>query len=174
MIPILPVNFSIPVDPFNKDVPEYSKAIFANRISALFMNLQNILIVLGFGFSIITYIKNPSMFNLLILIAYLVFMIINVAIYLQGRHKYGVVTDPSFSPIKGVAIGLRELEFEKIQSQRITDENGKYRFIVPGGKYRVEVLNPNYEIVQDTNLTIESDAKGVMVKNKDIRVNNKA
>lgn len=170
----LPINFSIPVDPYEQSMPEYSKAVFMSRISTVFSNLQNILVVLGLGFSIVTYAKNPSMFNLLLLIAYFVFVVINIVIYLQGRHKYGVVRDMSFLPKPGVALGLRELEFEKVLSQRVTDSNGKYRFIVPNGKYRVEVLNPSLEVIPDSDLTVEKKSKGVIVVNRDIRVRNRS
>jgi hypothetical protein len=46
-----------------------------------------------------------------------------------------------------VSVGLRDVEFDKIVGKRITDGEGRYRFVVDKGEYQLEILETNYEVL---------------------------
>lgn len=68
---------------------------------------------------------------------------------------------------------MRELEFDTIYSKRVSDQNGKYRFILPGGKYRLEILNSNYELVETDNDTFEIKDGSLYIVKENIVVRRK-
>jgi hypothetical protein len=74
------------------------------------------------------------------------------------------------SIVEGLEIGLRELEFDTIYSKRVSSDEGKYRFIVPGGKYRLEILNSNYELVGIENDSFEIKDGTLFIIKEDITV----
>jgi len=168
--PSSPINYSIPLDPFEKGSTEYSKAAVLNRLSTLFGNLQNILLILGFVFAIVSYINNNSHLNLAILGIYILIAVITFVKYLKNKKKYGLVIDANNHKKSSITIILKELEFDKIHSQRITDEKGRYRFIVPGGKYRIELANSSYDIMNKRNTDIDSTSEKITVINKNLLI----
>jgi hypothetical protein len=58
-----------------------------------------------------------------------------------------VVTGPDGNPVKGVQLDLIDPRFEKLVQRRVTDEDGKYQFIVPEGKYVIRVGSVEYNLV---------------------------
>ncbi|KUK77819.1 MAG: transmembrane(s)protein, partial [candidate division WS6 bacterium 34_10] len=65
----------------------------------------------------------------------------------KKKPQYGVVRDKDGNPVKGVSVGLRDVEFDRIVGKRITDGEGKYRFVVNKGEYQLEILEANYEVL---------------------------
>ncbi len=171
--PNTPITFSIPVDPIDKSFVEYASVVFRNRIHNLFNALQNILLIGGFIFVLITYINLHRPIDLIILILYSLLILLNLYIYIKGRRKYGVVKDIYNDIVQGVNVGLRETEFDTIYARRITDEKGRYRFIVPGGKYKLEMLDENLTINTEKELTYDTDSDKILNINPDLELRRK-
>jgi len=71
----------------------------------------------------------------------------------KGKYKFGIVRDISNEVVDGVRLSLIETDFRTNYADRITDDKGKYRFIVPGGKYKLVLNDSNYEILSEKELT---------------------
>lgn len=168
--PSVPINYSIPIDPLESGSREYTKAIFLNKVSAFFSKLQTILLILGFIFAVVSYVNNASILNIAVLGIYVLIGIISLVIYIKNRKKYGIVTDVNNQKLSNFTILLKELEFGKIHSQRITDEQGRYRFIVPGGKYRIELANSSYQIINQEDVNIDTNNEKISVVNKNLKI----
>lgn len=168
--PSVPINYLIPIDPLESGSREYTKAIFLNKVSAFFSKLQTILLILGFIFAVVSYVNNASILNIAVLGIYVLIGIISLVIYIKNRKKYGIVTDVNNQKLSNFTILLKELEFGKIHSQRITDEQGRYRFIVPGGKYRIELANSSYQIINQEDVNIDTNNEKISVVNKNLKI----
>lgn len=84
-------------------------------------------------------------------------------------NRYGVVKDVNRKVLSGIQVGIRELEFDQLVAKRVTNEKGKYRFVLPAGKYRIEVLNKEY-IVDNIKNGAEVESKKEVVINRRIVV----
>ncbi len=150
-----PITFSIPVDPIDKNFVQYAGVTFRNNVLNLLSYVQYVLVVVGFIFVLINYIKTESSLNLALLLFYIVMMIMNFYIWYKDRKQYGVARDTSGNLVQGATIALREMEFETIYGKRITDDKGRYRFLVPGGKYKVESMDQGISIVPSAKLLMK-------------------
>ena len=164
------LSYSIPIDPIDKSVVDEFKTIIRNRLISLLSVLMNLLILIGFIFSIIAYIKSDTILNLLVVILYLIFIIIILITQNQVMYKFGKVKNSNNEIKENVQIGLQELEFETLFAKRITDKKGKYRFITPSGKYKLISIDPYYDIVPNQNLVFEEKKEKVMVISSNIIV----
>lgn len=156
------INYSIPVDPLDKNILEDAKVISRNMIIRVFTTIGDMATLVGLVFAIISYMKNGSVLNLVLLIAYILIMIVGVVIRNQGKYRYGRVTDSEGNLLCGVELGLIEEEFNTVYAKRITDKDGRYRFIVPGGKYRLVSLDQRYRFNEEDNLSFNDENKDIV------------
>ncbi len=142
------LNFSVPLDP--RDVSKFKawKEILKGRIRVLLNILNILLFVVGLIFAIYAFSKDPYWLTLLILLLYIPSLILMIRGIFKERSKYGVVKDTDGNAVSSVVIGLRELEFNRIVLKRVTDNMGKYRMLAESGRYRLEVLDTNYKVVE--------------------------
>ena len=132
--------------------------------------LVKVLFVIGFIFSLYVYIKEPNTLALLVVIVYLLSIAFLIYLTIKERKSYGIVRMVGGNPVHGLEIGLKNLEFETLYSKRVSNEEGKYRFIVPGGRYKLELLNTNYELVNFKNDTFEIPEGKLYIINEDLIV----
>jgi hypothetical protein len=140
-------EFAIPLDPV--DISWFRKSLisFSNRFRVFYKILSILLFVFGLIFSIYAYSKTQTWFNFLIIMLYIPAFAMIIFGLFKKKPKYGVVKNKSGEPIKGVSVGLRDVEFDKIVGKRITDGEGRYRFVVDKGEYQLEILETNYEVL---------------------------
>jgi len=74
--------------------------------------------------------------------------------------------------LKDVLVGIRELEFDQIIAKRVTNEKGKYRFVLPAGKYKIEILQKKY-IIDNVKGGVEIKSKEEVVISRKIVVKHK-
>jgi hypothetical protein len=96
---------------------------------------------------------NPIWTNYLILVVYIFSAVITVTPILTKREKYGYVTDEQGNKLKGVEIGLFESDFNRLVYKRVSDEQGRYRFVADKGNYYLSVLNPEYSIIDNGEIS---------------------
>jgi hypothetical protein len=165
-----PLNISIPMDREDKGL--IAKTLASGR--GVFLTTINILLkvlfIVGFALTVITAVKEPTTFTYILLALYLISIL--VMLYLNNKEKksYGKVQYVDGAPAKGIQMGLRELQFDTLYAKRITDENGKYRFILPEGKYRLESLDDRYVFVNLKENTFEVGEGKLYILNEDIVV----
>ncbi len=164
------ISYSIPMDPLEKSFVTYGKTIAKNRLINLATLLLNLLMMEGLVFSLISYIKNTTTLNLVLLITYVLIVILGIIIRTQGKYKFGTVRDLAGNTCAKVQIGLIEADFNTIYAKRVTNEKGKYRFIVPGGNYKLVSLDPRYELVDSSDVISGKKRNKLMIVSKNIRV----
>ena len=164
-----PINYSVPVDPINKSVLQGIKTVVQNRLVNISIFLINIVIVIGLLFSIISYIKVSNTFNLSMLILYILTLLIAVIVSSRGKYRFGTVRDINEERLKGLELSLLESEFGTNFAKRITDAKGKYRFIVPGGEYKLVSIDPNYNILLDSESVFKGEKDKVMVISNNLK-----
>ena len=158
-----PISYSIPVDPINKTISQEVKTALKSKISNILVLLTNFIMFAGLLFSIIAYVKVSSTFNLILLLLYVFLLLFSILMNNKGKYKFGIVRDVSNEVVDGVRLSLIETEFRTNYADRITDDKGKYRFIVPGGKYKLVLNDPNYEILSEKELTYYGKEGKLMV-----------
>jgi len=157
-------NFSIPLD--SKDVSKIKALgeIAKGRIRVLLNILNILLFVIGLIFAIYVFSRDPYWLTFLILILYIPSLILMISGTFKKRGKYGVVKDVEGNPVSGVVIGLRELEFDRIVLKRVTDNMGRYRIFAQSGRYRLEVLDTSYKVIEiegDSEILIDKDEEWI-------------
>ncbi len=158
-----PISYSVPVDPVNKSVLQEIRTVVRNRLVNISISLINIVILIGLIFSIISYIKMPNTFNLVLLIVYIFTLLITLVMRSQGMYRFGVVRDIYEDRLGGLELSLMETEFGTNFAKRITNDKGKYRFIVPGGEYKLVSTDPNYNIMLDRESIFKGKKDKIMV-----------
>ena len=118
------------------------------------------------------YNKYPSTTNLFLSLIYLpAFYTLIVSLFGIGK-KYGVVKDTKGKSLKDVLVAIRELEFDQIIAKRVTNEKGKYRFVLPAGKYKIEILQKKH-IIDNVKGGVEIKSKEEVVISRKIVVKHK-
>mgnify|MGYP001146656677 CR=1 FL=1 len=123
--------------------------------------------------TVISLVKEPSTLRWLSFGMYILLILLYTFFAYRDRRSFGVVRSTQGNMLEGLEIGVRELEFDTIYAKRVSDEKGKYRFILPGGKYRLEILNSNYELVDTDNDTFEIKDGSLFIVKEDIVVRRK-
>ena len=167
------LNISIPLDKVDSSLISESGA----SAKSIFMGFFNVslyfLFVVGFITTVFTLVKESSVLGWITLLIYILFTIGYLIVRRNEGKKFGFVRNSSGSLIEGLELGLIELEFNQLSAKRVTDEDGKYRFIVPRGKYRLVVLSPGYELLECKNDIFEVKEGSVEVVKEDIIVSKK-
>jgi hypothetical protein len=76
-------------------------------------------------------------------------LVLGIQLYSSVKRKaaWGVVVNDAGKPVKGVQLDLVDPRFEKLVQRRVTDEDGKYQFIVPEGKYVIRIGSVEYNLL---------------------------
>ena len=77
-----------------------------------------------------------------------------------------MVKDTKGKRLTGIVLGLKDKEFGRLISKRVTDELGRFRFFIYPGIYDLEVLSGEWKIVGGSNLTdIKNKKENVLIRN---------
>ena len=161
-------EFSIPMDEIEMSRFSRIVALIRNRLRIVYKILSPMLFVFGLLFSIYAYSINPTWFNFIIILLYIPSFALVVTTVFKKNLKYGVVKNEKGDVLGDVAVGLKDMEYKKIVSKRSTDGEGKYRFIVNNGKYVLEVLDTEYEVVKIEEEKPRKLSDGLILIAKDI------
>ena len=159
-------NFSIPLD--RRDMGE-AKAIlgrFAFFSKTTWKILHIFLFLIGLVFSIYALSVNRVWFNYLILFLYIPSIMLLVFSLFGKNNRYGVVRNTSGKRISGLILGLKEKEYGQLVAKRVTDNDGRFRFLADKGVYELEVLSSDWTVVNTKDLeNIKIKRSGLFVKN---------
>jgi hypothetical protein len=140
-------EFSIPLDSIEMNWFERAMTVLRGRLRILYKMFSLLFFVFGLIFSVYTYNVNPNWFNFIIILLYIPSFVLIVKVVFKKRLEYGVIKNSEGEPLVNVAVGLRDIEYGRIIAKRNTDGKGRYRFIVDEGEYELEILDPEYEVV---------------------------
>ncbi len=165
------IQYSIPLDPLDSSSIGYFKTYILNFLGKFFLLLQKVLIGGGFLLALFLYVREPILLNLIVLIIYLPLIAFHLFLSSSGKkYSFGIVKNSEGELLEGIILGLRELEFDKLVAKRVTDGKGRYKFLVPGSKYQLEVLNSNYDVkdIKKEDLVFKGNVKRPLLVKKDL------
>lgn len=157
-------DFSIPMDlrKMGEFRRIFNQLAFGSKI--LWKTLYFVFFVFGFIFSIYALITNRIWYNYIILLLYIPSLLIFFASFLGNREKFGIVKDIKGKRLEGITLGLKEREFGKLVSKRVTDSHGRYRFFVNKGSYELVVLSTDWKLVDENMGIVDFKKDGILTK----------
>jgi hypothetical protein len=159
-------NFSIPMDKKDISSVKYMVNRFAFISKFLLKILHLLLFLIGIVFSIYAVAMDNNWLNYLIIILYIPSISLLFSSFLGKQEKYGIVKDTKGNRLPGIILGLKDREFNKLISKRVTDDSGRFRFFVYPGKYDLEILNSDWKIFEGKDLVdIHVKKENVLVRN---------
>ncbi|MCD4756525.1 carboxypeptidase regulatory-like domain-containing protein, partial [bacterium] len=156
---------AIPIDPIDSSFIKRLRIGLLSRSSVWIMLLRFIIFIGLMIYSVIICLQEPSVINLLIVAIYGLLSIFLVINSFEKRIRYGVVTDQEGKPLEGVQVVLKEVEFNEIVGERITDEKGRYRFVIVPGDYSLSIVSNGESL---SGGEIEQTEKSPMIINMDV------
>lgn len=141
-----PISLSIPIDAlsYRKVALKEALRLFYRKFQT---QLETILFGIGFVVSVIAAVYNPIWFNQLILILYIFLFVISAFRWITLVQVWGLVISKDGKPAALITLSLLETTFGRLVQRRVTDESGRYQFIVPKGTYTLLISSPEWELV---------------------------
>lgn len=123
---------------------EFEQSIFG-KIKANFGKLNSILVISGALISVIATILSPNLFNF-ILIAFYIFQggIILSALILNKKESGRIYNSTNNRSIHGAFVRVYDIEENRQLDVSITDNDGKYYFILDPGEYLIRINAEGY------------------------------
>ena len=150
-------SFSIPLDLKDVTDAKIKRQKILASLKWLFKSLHLLLFLFGLVFSIYALYVNQLWWNYLIVFLYIPSFVLLVKNIFLEKEKWGVVRDEEGNLLADVVVGLKDVEYDRLVSKRVTNAYGKYRFIVETGKYEISLLNPGLKLVTKVDeIVIES------------------
>ncbi len=153
-------TFSIPMD--HEDISELKKKIqsILSSLKWLLKIIHILLFIFGLIFSIYFLYTNKLWWSYILIFLYIPSFILLTKNIFGEKEKWGIIKDTEGKAMENVIVGLKELEYGKLVSKRITNLQGKYRFIVDRGEYELVLLNPDLRIKEKLEKIIIDDIDG--------------
>jgi len=161
---------NIPMDSLKFDWNEFAKRDkklmkFYSKADIIFRKIFDLLFVVGFIVAIVSYFSAPYPYNLIMMIAYLVLLILRIVGIkpkAYGRVSAGITGDPLSFAILRIVIPDTNVEI----AHKITDKYGRYYCLVPKGKYIIKIEKKNedgsYALIHTSSVI---DASKGIIKN---------
>ncbi len=163
------VDLAVPMDSDSLNIEKKGAVVLTSIFGNIFLILNIFLFLAGISMTIYMNSKYPSTMNILLSLVYVPALYSIIISFIGGGRKYGVVKDISNKTLNGIQVGIRELEFGQLVAKRVTNEKGKYRFVLPAGKYKIEIMNKEY-LVDSIKGGAEIESKKEFVINRKIFV----
>lgn len=157
-------KFSIPMDKAEATKARILSERLLSRTKGIWQSLHILLFIVGLTFSIYALRTNPVWFNYLILALYVPSLVMLLISLFSKKEKYGIVRDESGNRIEGVTVSLLDSDFDRVVTTRVTDSEGRYRFLVDRGQYTISILDMNYFLINSEKY------KGIKVRRKETTI----
>jgi len=164
-------DFSIPMDPVDvKPLRKQFAKIFSNTKLAWRIVLI-LLFIFGLLLSIFALIVTKVWWNYIMVALYIPSLFSLFFNMFSRSKKFGVVRDTDKKPVEGAIVGLKEKDFGELVSKRVTDSQGRYKFLVDRGVYEMSILNSDLKVIDSEELdSIEIEKKGGQILAPNITV----
>ncbi len=152
------VQLAIPID--RKTMGGKNKTLLVTRriLQKIFPILNIVIFCVGLAIYIYMYTKYPSTGNLLIGLIYIPAFFFLLRSVFGSAGKYGKVVNDKGKGIEGVSVVMEDVEFNRVVNKRVTEKNGRYRFIMNKGVYKLDIEDEAY-VLKDI-----SSVKDISVK----------
>jgi hypothetical protein len=141
------ISVAVPMDP--KEVVENSWQRFTRVWQRWFEPINRWLLLVGFFLAVLSYSRDPSRLNFVILWLYLAGFAYVFTRGIRIKREYGIVTlSGNHKPLPQVELNLLDVEYKRLVSRRVSDDRGRYSFMVPPGRYQIKVVTPGYALDQ--------------------------
>lgn len=165
---------NIPLDPLKFDWNEFAKKDqnlmkFFSKHDLLLARISSALFIFGFGLSILTTITNPHIYNVCILILYIILGVMRRTVF--KTKPGGIVIEKSTgNPLSFGIIRIFSTALNREIAHKVCDKIGRYYCILPNGNYFLKIekknLDGSYSLVY-TSEPIEV-TKGYIKRNFEI------
>lgn len=140
------------------------------RMGKVMGKILNILVLVGFIYSLLCVMFNPQLINIVIVICYIVQYIVRIIIGRMGKDG-GRIEGIDGEGIGGVFVRIYDTQGKQLDTI-MSGDKGRYRFNIPDGKYMIGVYRDGYEIDKGMSVResvtglklIESEVKGGVVR----------
>lgn len=164
-------DFSIPMDPVDVKPLKQKLAKIFSGTKLVWQIVLIILFVFGLSLSIFALFVTKVWWNYVMVALYIPSLFSLFFNMFSKNNKFGVVKDTEGKPVEGAIVGLKEKDFGKLVSKRVTNSLGRYKFLVDRGVYEMSVLNSDLKVVDGEALdSIEIEKKGGQILAPDITV----
>jgi len=159
-------NFSIPMDRLEVSDLKFVFSQFAFITKIVWKFFHMVLFIVGLMFSLYALSVDTSWYNYVILLLYIPSIFMLITSFLGKKERYGLVKDSKGKRLTGIVLGLKDKEFGRLISKRVTDELGRFRFFVYPGQYELEVLSGEWKIANGKGLdNIVTKKEDVLIRN---------
>jgi hypothetical protein len=164
-------NFSIPMDPVDvKPLRQKLAKIFLGT-KLVWQIVLIVLFLFGLSLSIFALVVTKIWWNYVMVALYIPALLSLFFNMFSKNNKFGVVRDTEGKPVDGAIVGLKEKDFGKLVSKRVTDGLGRYKFLVDRGVYEMSILNSDLKVIDGEELdSIEIEKKGGQILAPNITV----
>jgi hypothetical protein len=135
------VSPAIPVDAAEESLSDIGlvKNYLKNKI-------RNVIALSGFCLAIFSFFAKPGIYLGSIVILHIIFyFFVRRISKTKNRGRWGVVTDEvTKKPIPHAVVRLFSLPYHKLVETQVSDQRGRYYFLVGKNKYYVTVTQPGY------------------------------
>ncbi len=164
-------NFSIPMDPVDVKPLRRKLAKMFSGTKLVWRIVLILLFIFGLLLSIFALVITKVWWNYIMVALYIPSLFSLFFNIFSESKKFGVVRDTDKKPVEGAIVALKEKDFGKLVSKRVTDDLGRYKFLVDRGVYEMSILNSDLKVVDGEELdSIEIEKKGGQILAPNITV----
>ncbi len=154
------ISVAVPMDP-----EAYQEALgqrFKRLWQRWFEPVNMWLMWFGFFLAILSYSRQSTRLNFVILWFYVGGLIYFWQSGRKIKREYGMVVNTSGRPLSGVELNLIDVEYNRLVSRRVSDNNGRYQFMAPPGRYQIKMVTPAYEMMTKTKTAYQGEELRVL------------
>lgn len=138
------LDFTIPLDPTSATKINIS---FVDRVKSLLERLSAPLLFLGLIMALFVYWVNTDWFNGLVVVLYLLLILTKFFLMRSKSHPWGKVMNiDTGQTVPGVVLRIFDKKYNKLLETKVTDQKGRFSFMLPKGEYYIRVMSYSYKI----------------------------
>jgi hypothetical protein len=154
------ISINIPVDPQESSPSlSYLKLIMI-YISSIIVALNPVFLAVGITMSLVLYSLTGNVLNLIVVACYLAILAVQLISSLKQKTTWSIVRDEKGRRLSGVKVGVYDKKYKKLIDVRITDNKGRFRFLLPKDEYILKPYKSKYSLVGKNRTGIEVSKKG--------------
>lgn len=140
------IHINVPIDP--KETSELMITIrrVGSRIMAIVLLLNPVMLTLGLVLAVILYMMFGRWIQIVFAVLNLTLLVWHIYLRSRGKGKWGKAMDVDGQILSGVELGLYDRKYGRLVDTRVTDDVGRFQFVVPGDEYLIRPADTGYVI----------------------------
>jgi len=159
------LSVNIPVDPQEVSPSVSYLSLVGMYLATIIVALNPIFILVGITMSSALYSLTGKVLNLVIIGVYLLILLFQLIDSIRRRTGWGIVRDDKGKRLGGVKVGIYDKKYNKLIDVRVTDNKGRFRFILPEDEYVIKPYKSKYGLTgkQRSGVKIRKKGEGVFL-----------